>query len=265
VREDRETVATSLESFEAGGYGGEFQAAAHLTELTHSAPPAGFRMVPGAISAEDGVWRPVGLLAATPLQLGIKRAMDLILGLLASIVLLPLLVIIAVLVVLTSRGPALYVHERVGRGGRPFRMYKFRSMYRNANEIKQQYMAMNDVNGPVFKCRRDPRMTPVGRLIRKLSLDELPQLINVLRGDMSLVGPRPPLPEEYGAYGPRELKRMGVVPGMTGVWQVSGRSDLDFETWIDLDILYIDTWSLWQDVKLLAQTLPAVVSGRGAY
>jgi lipopolysaccharide/colanic/teichoic acid biosynthesis glycosyltransferase len=235
--------------------------------MQRAIPPAKLRVVGGtlAVGAALETPRPKGLLAATPLELAMKRAMDLFLGLLGTLILLPLLLGTALAVAITSRGSILYVHERIGRDGRPFRMYKFRSMYRNAHQIKERYMAMNEVNGPVFKCRRDPRMTPVGRLIRKLSVDELPQLINVLRGEMSLVGPRPPLPEEYLAYGPRELPRLQVLPGMTGIWQVSGRSDLDFETWVALDLHYIATWSLWQDVKLLAQTVPAVITARGAY
>jgi lipopolysaccharide/colanic/teichoic acid biosynthesis glycosyltransferase len=261
-------MAVSLETMDVEAYEGDLQGAGGLlAELTRAIPPAKLRMVGGTFTAGSGMeaWRPRGLLAASRIQLAAKRAMDLVLGLLASLLLLPILLVTALLVVVTSRGSAFYVQERIGRGGRSFRMYKFRSMYRNAHQIKERYRAMNDANGPVFKCRRDPRMTPVGRLIRKLSLDELPQLINVMRGEMSLVGPRPPLPDEFRAYGPRELERMRVIPGMTGVWQVSGRSDLDFDTWVDLDIRYIDTWSLWQDVKLLAQTVPAVITARGAY
>jgi lipopolysaccharide/colanic/teichoic acid biosynthesis glycosyltransferase len=257
-----------LKTMGVDGLAGDRQIAdALLAPHQRAIPPATLRVVGGTFDAGTGLETsaPKGLLAAAPLELAIKRAMDLFLGIVGTLLLLPLLLGTALAVAITSRGSIFYVHERIGRDGRPFRMYKFRSMYRNANQIKERYMEMNDVNGPVFKCRRDPRMTPVGRLIRKLSVDELPQLINVLRGEMSLVGPRPPLPEEYREYGPREMPRMKVLPGMTGIWQVSGRSDLDFETWVALDLRYIATWSLWQDLKLLAQTVPAVITARGAY
>ena len=259
-------VAASLETMAAEAYAGDLRHADGLiVDLGRALPSRTLRVVDGGQGATSVSDVPRGLLAATPLELGIKRAMDLLLGIIGILLLLPLLLATAMAVAVSSQGPILYVQERIGRDGRSFRMYKFRSMYRNSHQIKAQYMAMNEVNGPVFKCRRDPRITPVGRLIRKLSLDEFPQLINVLRGEMSLVGPRPPLPEEYRSYGPRELSRMSVLPGMTGIWQVSGRSDLDFDTWVALDIRYIDTWSLWQDVKLLAQTVPAVITARGAY
>jgi lipopolysaccharide/colanic/teichoic acid biosynthesis glycosyltransferase len=261
-------VAASLETMGVDGLAADRQiAGVLLAPLQRAIPPATLRVVGGTLGAGTGLEAsgPKGLLAATPLELAIKRAMDLFLVIVGTVILLPLLLGTALAVAITSRGSIFYVHERIGRDGRPFRMYKFRSMYRNANQIKERYMEMNDVNGPVFKCRRDPRMTPVGRLIRKLSVDELPQLINVLRGEMSLVGPRPPLPEEYREYGPREMPRMKFLPGMTGIWQVSGRSDLDFETWVALDLRYIATWSLWQDLKLLAQTVPAVITARGAY
>ena len=208
---------------------------------------------------------PVGLLAASRAELVLKRIVDIVGSSVCLVLLFPLLLATALAVGLTSRGPVLYVQERIGLGGRTFKMLKFRSMYANAHEDRHELIHRNECDGPVFKLRDDPRITPVGRAIRKLSIDELPQLLNVLRGDMSLVGPRPPLPEEVPSYGPRERARLLVTPGITCIWQVKGRSDLDFDTWVDLDLEYIRTWSLRLDAKLLALTVPAVLSGRGAY
>jgi lipopolysaccharide/colanic/teichoic acid biosynthesis glycosyltransferase len=206
-----------------------------------------------------------GLLAATPWQLLVKRAFDVVLGSALLVLLTPLMVLIAAGVRLSSRGSALYAQERIGRDGRAFRMFKFRSMRVGAHEERVCLMKLNEADGPLFKIRDDPRTTRIGRLIRKLSMDELPQLLNVLRGEMSLVGPRPPLPEEYAAYGPRERRRMAVTPGITGAWQIGGRSDIDYRTAIELDLEYIDRWTLRSDLVVLVRTIPAVVSGRGAY
>jgi lipopolysaccharide/colanic/teichoic acid biosynthesis glycosyltransferase len=144
-------------------------------------------------------------------------------------------------------------------------MAKFRSMYMDAHDHRDEHVHSNMHVGPIFKIRDDPRVTPVGRAIRRFSIDELPQLFNVLLGNMSLVGPRPPLPEEFLRYSARDRGRIAVKPGVTCIWQVSGRSDLDFETWIDMDLEYIQTWSLRLDLRLLAKTVPAVLTGRGAY
>ena len=206
-----------------------------------------------------------GLLAASRWQLVAKRAVDILISALAIIVLTPFLVAVALLVKVTSRGPVFFVQQRVGRGGEPFGMIKFRSMCLDAHDRRGEHLDDNMHDGPIFKIRRDPRVTTVGRAIRRLSIDELPQLFNVLKGDMSLVGPRPPLTEELASYTERERQRLLVKPGITCIWQVSGRSDLDFQTWVDMDLEYIDTWSFWLDVRLLAKTLPAVISGRGAY
>lgn len=206
-----------------------------------------------------------GLLAASPLQLLAKRALDITLSLVALLLLLPVFLITSLLIATTSRGPIFYVQERVGRGGMPFRMLKFRSMYADAHERKAELAALNEASGPVFKVRKDPRVTPVGRWIRKLSIDELPQLINVLRGEMSLVGPRPPLPEEYATYDALALRRLLVTPGLTCIWQVSGRSNIDFDQWVEMDVEYIRSWSIGLDLKLLVKTIPAVLSGHGAY
>jgi lipopolysaccharide/colanic/teichoic acid biosynthesis glycosyltransferase len=206
-----------------------------------------------------------GLLAASRWQLAAKRGMDIFLSLMTLILVLPILLLTAAIVRVTTSGPALFAQERIGRGGLPFKMLKFRSMHRDAHHVRHDLVDRNEATGPVFKIRDDPRVTPVGRLIRKLSIDELPQLINVLKGEMTLVGPRPPLPEEYASYGARERQRVAVTPGITCIWQVSGRSHLDFETWVDMDLDYIRSWTLRLDLKLLARTLPAVMSARGAY
>ena len=213
----------------------------------------------------QSVTAPGGLLGASLLQLAIKRAMDIVGSLLLLVLLAPLLLIFACAIAFTSSGPILYRQERVGRDGRPFTMFKFRSMYERAHEERENHDHMNEATGPVFKIREDPRITSVGRLIRRTSIDELPQLVNVLLGQMSLVGPRPPLPEECTHYGEREMGRLLVKPGITCNWQVSGRSDLDFDTWVALDLEYIETWTLRQDVALLLKTVPAVLTGKGAY
>jgi exopolysaccharide biosynthesis polyprenyl glycosylphosphotransferase len=206
-----------------------------------------------------------GLLEAALWQVAVKRAVDIVLSLFAIVLLAPLLLAVALLVRVTSRGSVFYVQERVGRGGQPFRMVKFRSMYRDAHDRRHEHVEQNIHQGPIFKIRHDPRITPVGRAIRRLSIDELPQFFNVLMGQMSLVGPRPALPEEFLHYTERERQRLLVKPGVTCIWQVSGRSDIDFHTWIDMDLEYIDTWSVRLDLKLLAKTVPAVLTGRGAY
>ena len=206
-----------------------------------------------------------GLLNADVWQVAVKRAMDIVASALAIVVLTPVLLAVALLIKTTSRGSVFYVQERVGRDGKPFRMMKFRSMYRDAHEQRNEHAELNIHQGPIFKIRDDPRITPVGHAIRRLSIDELPQFFNVLMGSMSLVGPRPALPEEFLDYTERERQRLLVKPGVTCIWQVSGRSDIDFETWVDMDLEYIEEWSLRLDLMLLMKTVPAVISGRGAY
>ena len=206
-----------------------------------------------------------GLIDADLWQVAVKRAMDIVASALAIVVLTPVLLAVALLIKTTSRGSVFYVQERVGRDGGPFRMVKFRSMYRDAHERRDEHAELNIHKGPIFKIRDDPRITPVGHAIRRLSIDELPQFFNVLMGSMSLVGPRPALPEEFLDYTERERQRLLVKPGVTCIWQVSGRSDVDFETWIDMDLEYIEDWSLRLDLKLLMKTVPAVITGRGAY
>lgn len=183
-------------------------------------------------------------------------------GLLA---LTPLLLTVALSVRLSSRGPVFHRQVRQGQHNRPFTMWKFRTMVADAENLKAQLAASNEVDGPLFKMRGDPRVTPVGRLLRRTSLDELPQLFNVLLGHMSLVGPRPPLPEEASRYDEREHRRLAVKPGLTGLWQVSGRSDLTWQETVSLDLWYVDNWSVAADLGLLARTVRAVADGRGAY
>ena len=194
-----------------------------------------------------------------------KRTLDVFGSALGLIVLAPLLLLLALAVKMTSRGPVVFVQERCGIGGRRFRFYKFRTMIKDAEDRKRELEHLNEMKGPIFKIRRDPRTTPLGRVLRKLSLDELPQLWNVLRGDMSLVGPRPPTPDEVARYTPRQAQRLSVMPGITGLWQVSGRSAIpDFERWIDLDLEYARRWSMWLDLRILLKTVVVVVLVRGA-
>ncbi len=198
-------------------------------------------------------------------QLMTKRAFDLIVAGVGLVVISPLLFLLAALIKLTSPGPVFFMQDRVGKDGREFKMYKFRSMVANATALQKDLKTANEAEGLLFKMKQDPRVTPLGRLMRRLSLDELPQLINVVQGDMSLVGPRPALPSETAWYGDRAKRRFEVVPGMTGMWQVSGRSELGFEEMIDLDLFYIENWSVLLDMSMLAWTIPAVLSSRGAY
>ena len=194
-----------------------------------------------------------------------KRAFDI---LFASMVLLacwPIMLVAALLIRLTSRGPVIFRQVRVGRGGRYFTCYKFRSMCADAEDKKRTLMHLNEVDGPVFKIKRDPRITPVGAFIRKFSIDELPQLFNVLRGDMSVVGPRPPIPAEVEKYGDREKGRLAVQPGLTCLWQISGRSNVSFERWVELDLMYIDNMSFTNDLGIILKTVPAVITGAGAH
>jgi lipopolysaccharide/colanic/teichoic acid biosynthesis glycosyltransferase len=208
---------------------------------------------------------PSGLVVASRTSLAVKRTVDILVASVALMLLSPLLLAVAVAIKATSRGPIFFKQPRVGKSGELFNFVKFRSMRTSAAYEKPQLKAMNEKDGPIFKIRNDPRITKVGRVIRKLSIDELPQLAHVLSGKMSLVGPRPHLPEEVSAYDSRAYRRLDVKPGITCIWQVSGRADLDFDTWIDLDLEYIDSWSLGLDAKLLVQTVPAVLTGKGAY
>lgn len=198
-------------------------------------------------------------------QLTLKRGLDLLIIAVGGIPALLVSLIIALAIKLDSPGPVLYAAERVRHDGKLFRMYKFRSMVADAEEQKEELNHLNEADGPIFKIKNDPRLTRVGRLIRRTSLDELPQLVNVLRGEMSLVGPRPPLPEEVAQYKPWHRQRLAVIGGITGLWQVSGRSDLTFDELCLLDIYYIENWSLSLDLRILLQTIPYSLFGRGAY
>lgn len=194
-----------------------------------------------------------------------KRAIDVIFSAVALAIFSPVLLLLALLIKLTSSGPVFYRQVRCGLGGRRFVLLKFRSMVENAEQLQPSFEEMNEVDGPVFKIRNDPRCTTIGRWMRVLSLDELPQLWNVLRGDMSLVGPRPPLPQEVEQYEPWQRRRLRIRPGLTCLWALEGRSQLQFERWVKLDLLYIDNWSMWLDLKILLKTIPAVLSGKGAH
>lgn len=199
-----------------------------------------------------------------PLHLAFKRVMDIALSVLVMLLALPVIASVALLIKLTEGGRVLYRQTRIGLNGRRFTMYKFRTMVEDAEERQNELLHLNEADGPAFKIGQDPRVTNLGRFLRRFSLDELPQLWNVLRGDMSLVGPRPPIPDEVARYQRWQRRRLSMKPGLTCLWQVSGRSQLDFQRWMELDLQYIDTWSPWLDVKILARTVPAVLSGRGA-
>lgn len=194
-----------------------------------------------------------------------KRLFDILGSAIGLICLSPIFALTALFIKLEDGGPVLYVQKRVGKWGKIFPMYKFRSMVMNADKMKDQLMDLNEAGDVMFKMKNDPRITRVGRIIRKLSIDELPQLYNVLRGDMSLVGPRPPLPREAAQYSLADRRRLEVIPGITCLWQVEGRSDIDFKGQVGLDVQYIESQSLWGDLVLLLKTIPAVLSGRGAY
>ena len=197
-------------------------------------------------------------------QLLVKRAMDLSISLVMLVILIPFLLGIALLVKFTSPGPVFFIQERMGMNRRKFRLFKFRSMINDAEARKQELAALNERDGPAFKIRNDPRITPIGRWLRKTSIDELPQLLNVLRGEMSLVGPRPPLPTEVDQYEWVYRRRLSIKPGLTCLWQVSGRHNIPFARWMELDREYIDKWSIWLDLKILLKTIPVVLFQKGA-
>ncbi len=214
----------------------------------------------------DAALPTVALAPARPLYETCKRLFDLALSAALLLALSPLLLVIALAVKLTSPGPIFYHWQVVGVGGRPFTGYKFRTMVVNADQIKAQLAAANEMSGPVFKMKNDPRVTSVGRLLRKLSLDELPQIYSVLKGDMSLVGPRPPLRSEYARFEPWQRAKLSVKPGITCLWQIQGRNRIsNFDDWVKLDLAYIAHRSFWFDLSILLRTLPAVLFGRGAY
>ena len=196
---------------------------------------------------------------------GVKRLIDIVVSAALLVALSPLLLGLAIAVRWTSGGPAIFAHSRCGLRGRLFRFHKFRSMVIDAEARKRELLHLNEIQGAAFKIARDPRITRFGSFLRKYSLDELPQLWNVLIGDMSLVGPRPPTLGEVLAYTHRQAQRLSVVPGITGLWQVSGRNQItNFEQWVELDLAYIRQWSLWLDLRILARTLPVVLRAKGS-
>jgi len=194
----------------------------------------------------------------------LKRGVDLLLAAALLLGTAPLLLVLAVLLRVSSPGPVLYRQLRCGLNGRRFWLWKFRSMRQDAEQRRPQVEHLNEMDGPVFKSSRDPRVTPVGRILRKTSLDELPQLFNILKGEMSFVGPRPPLPEEVAQYEKWQRRRLRMKPGLTCLWALAGRNQLNFAQWMQLDMEYIDNWSLALDFKILLRTIPRVLSGRGA-
>jgi len=198
-------------------------------------------------------------------QLFIKRTIDIIVSGLALILLSPLFLIVSALIKLTSPGPVLFAQKRVGLNGRRFLLYKFRTMHEGSHKKLSEFSALNEMKGPIFKIKDDPRITPLGKMLRKTSIDELPQLFNVFMGCMSLVGPRPPLPREVAQYKPWQRRRLSMRPGITCLWQISGRNNINFDEWVKLDLKYLDNWSLWLDFKILIKTIPAALFGVGAY
>ena len=195
----------------------------------------------------------------------VKRILDLIVSVIGLIVCFPLFLVIAVLIKLDSKGPVIFKQVRMGKGGRPFMFYKFRSMREGSEGLQEELRHLDITGGPIFKIKEDPRVTRVGRFLRRTTLDEFPQFWNVLKGNMTLVGPRPPVPEEVEKYTRLQRRRLDVKPGLTCLWQVSGRSEISFSEWIQLDLYYVQHQSLLLDLKILIRTIPAVLSRKGAY
>lgn len=247
-----QTAVVTLETF-----GVPFALPAYTVRLGRAQPVAAKAVADGFLHYLTGSVKPEFRL--------LKRLLDIVASAAALWLLFPFLLTVAALVKLTSQGPVFFRQLRVGLHGKKFHMLKFRSMVLNAEALKAALVAQNEQAGPVFKMKRDPRVTPLGRILRKYSIDELPQLVNVLRGDMTLVGPRPPVPQEVAQYEPWQRRRLSVPPGLTCLWQVSGRNEVAFEDWMYLDLQYIDHPSVGQDIGLLLKTVPAVVSGRGSH
>jgi exopolysaccharide biosynthesis polyprenyl glycosylphosphotransferase len=225
------------------------------------------RFGPGRMTVADMDGVPMLAFTRTPqdaLALGVKRAFDIVMSAAVIVLLAPVFLAIAAAVRLDSPGPIFFRQRRVGQNGRLFDMLKFRSMYQDAEARLEALRAQNEMSGPVFKMANDPRVTRVGRFLRKTSLDEFPQFWNVLRGEMSIVGPRPPIPAEVRQYKRWQRRRLSMKPGITCIWQISGRNNIDFDRWMELDLQYIDEWSLWGDIQICFKTIPAVLSARGA-
>lgn len=194
-----------------------------------------------------------------------KRILDIFFSLLGLIVLTPVFLIISIWIKLCDNGPVFYVQERVGLNGKKFKIYKFRSMYVNADLLLEKLKQKNEVQGPMFKIKHDPRVTSVGRFIRRTSIDELPQLVNVLKGDMSLVGPRPPLPSEVAQYSKYDLQRLWVIPGCTGLWQATERNNVGFDEMVNLDLEYIEKSNIFFDAKIILMTIYVMINPNSAY
>lgn len=230
--------------------------------------PDMFNLVLGSVQVGNINSLPTVSLVRTPMRgIGfvLKRLTDIVLSLVGLLLVSPIMLLTAIWISIESKGPIIYKQKRIGKNGKVFYMYKFRSMIQDADKMLAQLAKQNEVQGVAFKMKNDPRITKVGRFIRKYSIDELPQIFNVLKGDMSLIGPRPPLDIEVAQYSDWEWRRLEVLPGITGLWQVSGRSDLSFQQWINLDIYYIENWSIGLDIKILLKTIPVVLKGEGAY
>jgi lipopolysaccharide/colanic/teichoic acid biosynthesis glycosyltransferase len=209
-------------------------------------------------------------LAAWEISLGsllaLKRAMDILISFTALVLFSPLLLLVALAIVIDNPGPVFYTQVRVGHNGRTFRFYKFRSMRVGADQMKDQLLQQNESkDGVIFKMKHDPRITRIGRFLRRFSVDEAPQILNVLMGDLAIVGPRPPVPREVALYTLEDRKRLHVKPGLTCLWQIQGRSEIPFKEQVRLDLQYISSQSLWQDILIILKTVPAVLLGRGAY
>jgi len=264
-------IASSANSGPSAQHLAEVTAAPVAIALTQPVPAGELALVPAAEPVLVGSLDLPALEFDDPdrelsevVQLSVKRAFDVLVSGLALLVFSPVLLLIAALIKLSDRGPVFFVQRRVGLRGQTFRMLKFRSMVMNAEWMRPKLQVCNESNGPVFKMRLDPRVTPIGRFIRRYSLDELPQLLNVLRGDMSIVGPRPSLPSEVLSYRQWQYRRFAVRPGLTCLWQVrSDRYQVSFDEWMQLDLKYVDEWSLRLDVNLMLRTFRVVVAGTG--
>ena len=227
-----------------------------------------FPHVNSRVSLDRFAGRPLLTFSSGPtdeLGMVLKRALDIVFALVSLVVLAAPMALISGLIRLTSAGPAIFDQTRCGLNGRRFRFFKFRSMVKNADEMRPGLEKFNDKDGPAFKLKNDPRVTNLGRTLRRFSIDEWPQFWNILRGDMSFVGPRPAVPSEVDKYEPWQRRRLRMRPGLTCLWTLEGRDEVDFETWMRLDLEYIDNWSIWLDLKILLHSIPAVLAGRGAH
>jgi exopolysaccharide biosynthesis polyprenyl glycosylphosphotransferase len=249
-----DAVPQELAACEALGIPASFLV--ELKQLSRAAPRLGELYEHSVISFDVAPKRPEAL--------AIKHGLDPLLALIAIVLTLPLMLAIASAIALTMGRPVLFSQQRAGRFGQPFRMFKFRTMRNGAEAERDQLLQLNELQGPVFKARRDPRISPLGHFLRRSSLDELPQLFNVLAGTMSMVGPRPLPVQEHAQIRGWQRRRLSVKPGITGLWQISGRSDVDFDAWMLLDLRYVDEWSLWLDLQIMLKTIPTVLLGRGA-